>query len=148
VGHLFQSSVHGLQSPVGGQQSTILQMTFQKKYLLLAVILFIVEILIALFVHDKIVRPYIGDVLVVILIYSFLKIFIKNHKLKIAVSVLIFAFLVELLQYLKLIEILGWENSTLAKTIIGHSASLADLLAYTLGFILILFIERKTISFS
>ena len=122
-------------------------MTFQKKYFLLTVILFIVEILIALFVHDKFVRPYIGDVLVVILIYSFLKIFIKSNNFKIAVSVLLFAFLVELLQYLKIIEILGWEHSTLAKTIIGHSASLTDLLAYTLGFILILFIDRKAISF-
>lgn len=123
-------------------------MIFQKKYFLLTVILFIVEILIALFVHDKIVRPYIGDVLVVILIYSFLKIFIKGHNLKIAAGVLIFSFLVELLQYLQIVKILGWEKSTLAKTIIGHSASFADLLAYTLGFILILFIDRKTISFS
>ena len=123
-------------------------MTFQKKYFLLTVILFIAEILIALFVHDKFVRPYIGDVLVVILIYSFLKIFIKSNNFKIAVSVLLFAFLVELFQYLKIIEILGWEDSKFAKTVIGHSASFADLAAYTLGFILILYIERKTISFS
>ena len=40
--------------------------------------LFIVETLIALFVRDAFIRPYMGDVLVVILIYCFVRIFITE----------------------------------------------------------------------
>lgn len=118
-------------------------MTFQRKYFFLTITSLIVEVLIALFVHDKIVRPYIGDVLVVILIYCFIKIFIKGRHLKIAIAVLLFAFFVELLQYLNFIERIGLEKSALAKTLIGHAASLADLLAYFAGFILIILLDKR-----
>ena len=40
--------------------------------------LFIVETLIALFVRDAFIRPYMGDILVVILIYCFVRIFITE----------------------------------------------------------------------
>ena len=42
-------------------------------------ILLIIEVLIALFVHDAFIRPYIGDVLVVIVIYTFVRIFIQER---------------------------------------------------------------------
>ncbi len=40
-------------------------MVFNKSYAALTLILFTVEVVIALFVHDHIIRPYLGDVLVV-----------------------------------------------------------------------------------
>ena len=39
---------------------------FNKHYFGLAVIILLVEVLIALYVHDDFIRPYLGDVLVVI----------------------------------------------------------------------------------
>ncbi len=38
-------------------------MPISKKYLSLAIFLFLIEVVIALFVHDTIVRSYVGDVL-------------------------------------------------------------------------------------
>ena len=40
-------------------------------YLAAFVILFLIEAAIALWVHDRFIRPYIGDVLVVVLVYVF-----------------------------------------------------------------------------
>ena len=39
---------------------------FNKTYFLLTILLFCTEVIIALFVHDNFIRPYFGDVLVVI----------------------------------------------------------------------------------
>ena len=53
----------------------------QMKRLLYAIItlaLLVVEILIALYIHDDFIRPYIGDVLVVIVIYTFIRIIIPE----------------------------------------------------------------------
>ncbi|WP_366069085.1 DUF2809 domain-containing protein [Flavobacterium sp.] len=55
-------------------------LTFNKTYFRLASLIFTVEILIALYVHDKIIRPYFGDVLVIVLIYCFIKSFFKNKS--------------------------------------------------------------------
>jgi len=45
-------------------------MKFNKKFFLLTVFLFIVELYIGFFVQDDFIRPYGGDFLVVILIYA------------------------------------------------------------------------------
>ena len=50
---------------------------FKRSYFLWTITLIFIEIVIALFVHDGIVRPYGGDFLVVILIYCFV-IFVIN----------------------------------------------------------------------
>ena len=47
-------------------------------YLLATIVLIAVEVLIALFVHDNFVRPYIGDVIVVVVIYCFVRIFVPE----------------------------------------------------------------------
>ncbi len=52
-------------------------LTFRPVYFTLTVILLVVEILIAVYVHDRFIRPYFGDVLVVILVYCFLKTFLN-----------------------------------------------------------------------
>jgi hypothetical protein len=108
-------------------------LTFNKSYFLAAVILFIVEVLIALYVHDQIVRPYIGDFLVVILLYSFVRAFLDANAVKVAIGVLIFAYLIEFLQYLDLIAFLGLQKSRLANVVLGNYFEWIDIVAYTLG---------------
>lgn len=112
--------------------------TFRLNYFLTATFLFFLEVLIALFAHDQIIRPYIGDLLVVILIYSCIKSFLDWPVAHTAWSVLIFAYLIESLQYFNFLSYLGLEHSEGANIILGNSFSWMDILAYTLGiFILI-----------
>ncbi len=117
-------------------------LTFNKNYFGLAVLLFLVEIGIALFVHDSFVRPYLGDVLVVILMYCFLKSFLKLPVLTVSIFVLVFSFTIELLQYFNSVEKLGLSKSKIARTVIGTSFSWIDLLTYIAGFSIVIIIEK------
>jgi hypothetical protein len=115
---------------------------FSRNYFLLTFLLFIIEVLIALYVHDDFIRPYIGDVLVVILIYCFLRSFWNTKHYVAAILVLLFAFCVEFLQYLKIVDVLGLGENKIMRIIIGTSFSFEDLIAYFLGFLIILVVEK------
>jgi hypothetical protein len=118
-----------------------MRVTFNKKYIYPAILLFLIEVLIALFVRDKFIRPYFGDVLVVIMLYCFVKSFFDVPVLKVAIGVLVFAFIIELLQYLNIIGKLGLQNSRLANTLIGNYFAWKDILAYVAGFLVVLLVE-------
>ncbi|GAB2793492.1 DUF2809 domain-containing protein [Rhabdobacter roseus] len=117
-------------------------LTFHKNYFGWALLLLAMEVLIALFVRDPLVRPYLGDVLVVILLYCFFKAFLRVPVYPLAWCVLFFAGTLEFLQYLRLVEKLGLEKSTLARTLLGTSFAWLDLLAYLAGTFLILLVEK------
>lgn len=117
-------------------------LTFNKIYFLLTIALFIIQVLIALFVHDKIIRPYLGDVLVVILMYCFVQSFLKLPVLHAAIPVLLFSFGIEFLQYLNIVEKLGLQGSKIAKTAIGTSFAWIDLICYIVGIIFVLITEN------
>ena len=116
--------------------------TIDKGYFLCFVVLLILEILIALFIKDKFIRPFFGDFLVVILIYSFIRSFFPYPVITTAFGVLLFSYLVEVSQYFKLVNILGLEGNTWASVIIGTSFSWWDMLFYTLGILFVLFAEH------
>ena len=118
--------------------------SFNLRYFLFASILFVAEVLIALFVRDKFVRPYFGDYLVVILIYCSIRAFIKVSPIKLAIGVLLFAYSVEVLQYLRILDRLGLSGNELAKTVIGHGFEWWDILAYTLGILTVLILDRNS----
>ncbi len=117
--------------------------TFQKHYFVLTILFLIIEVLIALFVHDSFIRPYVGDFLVVMLIYCFIKSFFRITLLKAALGVLLFSYLVEFMQYLKFVKYLGLQKSNMANTILGNSFAWVDMLAYTLGVLVIVLIEKS-----
>jgi hypothetical protein len=114
------------------------------RYLLFAIIIFVVEVLIALYVRDSIVRPYVGDYLVVIMIYCFVKAFIKASPLKVAIGVLLFSYLIEFLQYFNFLEAIGLEKNKIAKIVLGHGFEWIDLFAYTLGIGTVLLVEWRS----
>ena len=114
---------------------------FNATYFRLASLIFTIEILIALYVHDTIIRPYIGDVLVVILIYCFIKSFLDIKVIPTAVFVLLFSFTIEFLQYLNIVEKLGLQNSKIARTVIGTSFSWMDILTYIVGISIVISVE-------
>ena len=118
------------------------KLTFKRFYFVLALLLFGIEVLIAKFAHDQIIRPYFGDLLVVVLLYCFIKSFVDTPYLKTALSVLIFAFALETLQYFHIVNLLGLEHSSLARTVIGTSFEWIDLIAYALGISLVIFTEN------
>ncbi len=119
--------------------------SFNKKFFFLTLVLFIIEILIALFVRDHFVRPYVGDYLVVILIYCAVRTFFNTSIITTSIGVLLFSYLVEILQYFHIVDKLGLEKNTIAKTIIGDGFDWIDLAAYTLGITTVLAIERKNL---
>lgn len=116
---------------------------FQKNYFLLAVLLFLVEVVIAFFVRDRFVRPYVGDFLIVIFLYCFIKSFLNASNGRVALAVLLFSYVVEVSQYFHLINHLGLHHSQLAHLILGSGFEWLDLIAYTLGTLLVLAIEKR-----
>src|SRR4029079_5344553 len=87
------------QQPV----NSLTMLTFNFRYFLFALILFLVEVFIALYVHDGFIRPYVGDYLVVMLIYCAARTFIKISTVKLAIAVLLFSYLIEVLQFFNLV---------------------------------------------
>ena len=119
--------------------------TFKAKYFLFAFLLFIIEVLIALFIRDRFIRPYVGDFLVVILIYCFLRAFINASPVKLAIGVLLFSYTIEILQYFQIVDRLGLSGNLIAKTVIGYGFEWWDLVAYTLGVIFVYMVDRTKI---
>lgn len=118
-------------------------MKFNKFYFILFITLFLVECLIALYVNDNIIRPYFGDLLVVIMVYCFVKAFFHISPVRAAFGCLAFAYLVEFSQYMNLAARLGLQHSKLAVTVMGYAFSWVDMLAYTLGAIIVIIIEKQ-----
>lgn len=116
--------------------------TFKKSYFIAAVIIFAIEVFIALYIQDRIIRPYVGDFLVVILMYCFLRSFLNVPVVTTAIGVLLFSYLIELLQYLNIINTLGLENSRIVNLVLGNYFEWIDMLAYTLGIVTVMICEK------
>ena len=97
-----------------------------------AVILLAVEIVIGLYVHDSFVRPYLGDTLVVMLIWCVLRIIFPTGKPWLSAAVFLFAVLVETTQIFPLCDLLGVDNRLL-RTLMGTSFAWGDIVAYLAG---------------
>ena len=114
---------------------------FNGKYLLLTIILFFVEICIALFIKDTLVRPFLGDVLVVVLIYCAVRIFLNVNYRKAALGVFVFACVIEILQYFDYVKLLGLEENRVLSVALGRTFEWLDFAAYFAGFLLIVLFE-------
>ncbi|SFP81214.1 ribosomal maturation YjgA family protein [Parafilimonas terrae] len=116
---------------------------FQRRYFIIFVILLLIEVVIALFAHDNFIRPFFGDFLVVILIYCFIKSFFNTPLVITAIGVLLFSYLIEVLQYFNIVKMLGLQNTNLARVVIGTSFEWTDLIAYTLGIGLVILLDKN-----
>lgn len=112
------------------------------KYLLAFIIFFITEVLIAVYVHDDFIRPYVGDILVVVLLYCFIKIFVPYKGKLMPLYIFIFSAFVEILQYFKLVEVLGLQDNRFARIVIGSVFDWKDILCYGVGCILLYWYEK------
>jgi hypothetical protein len=116
-----------------------------KKYLFFSLLLIFVEILIARYARDQIIRPYGGDFLVVILLYCIVRCFTRLSVNSSCTAVLLFSYLIELLQYFSLANKLGFQRGSMAYILLGNYFSWLDILSYTLGIGTVVILERLSI---
>lgn len=111
-----------------------------KKRIIYAIVTFcliVIEVLIAIFIHDKFIRPYIGDVIVVVVIYTFIRIFIPEKCHLLPLWVFIFAAGVEVLQLFHIVDLLGLGSIRFFRILIGSVFDLHDILCYAVGCMLL-----------
>ncbi|MBX3428607.1 MAG: DUF2809 domain-containing protein [Hyphomonadaceae bacterium] len=114
----------------------------RRVYLIAAITLFAIEVLIALFVRDNFIRPYIGDVLAVALVYTALRAATPLKLIPALATTLAIAFAIEIAQALNFLDAIGLRDNTIARTILGGVFDWFDLIAYGAGAILIAAIEH------
>jgi hypothetical protein len=111
-------------------------------YLIVAAVLFAIEVVIALYVRDDVIRPYVGDVLAITLVYAALRAFTPLSVFRALVLTLVIAVAIEVAQALNLLAALGLSGSVVARTVLGGVFDWADLAAYSAGAMLVVAIER------
>lgn len=115
-------------------------MKVRLRYLILFIILFLTEIFIGVFLKGGFIRAYGGDILVLPLLYTFLRIFFSmtdNFTKKILpFGLFLFGAFVEGLQGLHIADILHI-TSPLLRIIIGSTFDFLDIGCYFVGMLLI-----------
>jgi hypothetical protein len=117
--------------------------TFKLKYFYLAVLIFFIEMFIALFVKDEFVRPYVGDVLAVLFLYYLLRTFIETLHIKLAFLAFIILVGLEFIQYFKWISYLGIAKDSWVYIVLGKSFSWGDIVCYAFGLLLLFVIPQR-----
>jgi hypothetical protein len=102
-------------------------------YLAATLLLLLAEILIALFVRDSLIRPYGGDALAVVLMYTSLRGVSRLSVLQAAVAAVAIAFVIEFGQLFDIAGRMGLGHSTIARLILGQHFEAQDLITYVVG---------------
>ncbi|MGI4761644.1 MAG: DUF2809 domain-containing protein [Janthinobacterium lividum] len=116
---------------------------FARTYAGLAAGLLALEILIARFAHDRFIRPYAGDFLATILLYCLLKSGWPVPARRVALAALLVSYALEAAQLAHLLPWLGWQHSRAARLLLGSQFEWGDIVAYTLGALLVLVVEQQ-----
>jgi CBS-domain-containing membrane protein len=110
-------------------------------YLLATVVILTVEVVIALFVRDDLVRPYVGDTLAVVLVYCALRAATPLSSAMAIAASLGLAVVIELGQLFHVLNAVGLADNRLARVVLGGVLDLKDLAAYATGAVLIAIVE-------
>ena len=116
-------------------------MTGRKFYAIAALILLVIEVMIALFVTDTFLRGYVGDVLAVMLVYAVLRAVTPLGAIAAASISLVIALAIEIAQALNLLGALGLADNTFARVVLGGSFDWLDIAAYMAGALIVLAVE-------
>ena len=109
------------------------QFKFNLKFFFVFAILFIIEVIIALYINDAFIRPYLGDVLVVILLFCLIRSFLYIPTFPLVIAVLLFSYLIEFLQFFQVTELLNLQDNRLMRIVLGSVFSWGDIMCYTIG---------------
>lgn len=96
-------------------------------------LLLLTEVLIALFVRDAFIRPYLGDVLAVITLWALVRIWIPDGARLLPLGVTAAALAVEFLQYIHILRRLGLGENPFFRILLGSVFDWADVLCYLVG---------------
>jgi hypothetical protein len=118
------------------------RLRFSAPYFTWTCVVLATELFIALAVDDGFVRPYAGDTLAVVLLYVALLSVLDVRQVHAALGALAIAWLVELGQYLHIVDRLGLADVTIARVVLGTFGDVHDLVAYTAALPLIALVER------
>ena len=102
-------------------------------YLLIFCGLLGVEVGLALFVNDAFVRPYVGDMLVTLLLCCLFRVIVPDKVPLLPVYVFVFAACVEIGQYFDLVALLGLAENRIISIALGRTFSWMDLVCYAVG---------------
>lgn len=108
------------------------------RYGIAALLLFGMELVIGMWLNDwHFVRAYVGDVLVIPLIYCLIRIFTNKLPRSLPALVGCIGIIAEITQYFKLYAVLGFEKNSLPAILLGTSFSWWDIVSYAVGVVLI-----------
>lgn len=122
-------------------------MNFRKRNFIIFILLLGIEVLIALFIHDTFIRPYIGDILVVMVLYFLVKSIFRKKIKWLTVYVFLFAALVEIGQYFHIAELLGVDTNPFFRVVLGATFDWKDIFCYMTGCILLFIFEKMAVYF-
>lgn len=115
-----------------------MKLKIKPKYLLLTILIFLVEVLIATVLKNNFfIRAYLGDVIVVMLLYTFVKSFFTVNDTTLILGIFAFSCVVEFAQYFNIAEKLGFQPGSLMYIVIGNSFSWVDIACYSAGCLLL-----------
>ena len=106
-------------------------------YLLATLLIFLLELFIALFVRDNFIRPYVGDMLVVVLVYTCVRVLFPEKPRLLPLYVFLFAAGVEALQRMRIVELLGLQDNRFFSVLIGTTFDWKDIVCYGVGCLLL-----------
>ena len=112
---------------------TTIKSKFRMVYVVSFILILTIEIFIALFVRDNFIRPYVGDMLVTVLICCFVRLFIPEKFSHAPLFVFIFSTFVEIGQYFDFVKLLGLDKNLFFSTLLGRTFSVADIICYGIG---------------
>ena len=111
-------------------------------YFIAFLILLAVEFFIGLFVHDRFIRTYVGDVIVVIVLYFLVRSISPEKPAFLCLWILLFAACVEVTQVFPLVDLLVIKNRFI-RVVMGTSFSWKDMIAYIAGSVVNLIMDLK-----
>ena len=102
-------------------------------YLAIFGLLLAVEVCIALYVRDAFIRPYVGDMLVTLLLCCLIRVIVPRRVRLLPLYVFAFAACVEIGQYFDMVSLLGLSDNRILSIALGRTFSLPDLICYAVG---------------
>ncbi|MBQ7863480.1 MAG: DUF2809 domain-containing protein [Lachnospiraceae bacterium] len=106
-------------------------------YFVATIVIFLIELFIALFVRDAFIRPYVGDMLVVVLVYTCVRVLLPEKPRLLPLYVFLFAAGVEVLQGIHIVELLGLQDNRFFSVLIGTTFDWKDIVCYGVGCVML-----------
>ncbi|KQC34312.1 hypothetical protein AAU57_13910 [Nonlabens sp. YIK11] len=115
----------------------------RRTYIVATLLLLAIEIIIALYINDDFIRPYLGDLFASMVMYGLLMSVSRLSVRNGITLALLISYAVEFLQYIQIVDKLDLMGNKIARIMIGTSFSWMDLLMYSLGALSVYFLEKN-----